>query len=96
MQALKSTRYVDTSCRAMAALKESPHDVYLIHLVRLQQKADKVGDVLYNDDLDPLSGMMPSNSFSISMLEKEVADIDPMKRASISQASLLDMSHKIL
>lgn len=90
------TKYVDTCCQTLGELKESPNDVYLVHLVRLQQKAGRVGDILYNEDFDHLSGMTAPTSFSISMLGKEIEDTDPGLWSTIPQAPLLQLAHNVL
>jgi hypothetical protein len=92
IDALHFTKYADACCRALEEIVEYPSDVYLVHLVRLQQKADKIGEMLYSEDLDTTSGVTPPLAMGITALEKEIVNIGPSLPLDIPQACMLTPS----
>lgn len=96
MQALRFTNYAESCCRILENATNHPNDTYLVHVVRLQQRVERVGDILYSEDLDTVSGMNPPLAMIISSLEKEVSDATTGLPSNIRQTPLLQMSYRML
>ncbi|KAF2188998.1 hypothetical protein K469DRAFT_564970 [Zopfia rhizophila CBS 207.26] len=96
IEAVRFTRYTDKCCRILEEAMENPTDIYLVRLVRLQQKADRIGEILYTEELDTVSGMSAPLAMDISSLESEVLEIGRALPLEIPQAALLLISYNTL
>ncbi|KAF2687514.1 hypothetical protein K458DRAFT_415743 [Lentithecium fluviatile CBS 122367] len=97
--AAKFARYMEKFCQMLEVAQDQPSDAYLVQLVRLQQKADTIGEVIYDEELEYLSSMNAPLAIGIQSLEKEIFGMEPTLRAlplELAQTSLLQISYQSL
>ena len=79
---------MESCCETLEDVIEFSSDVYLVHLVRLQQKADRIGQMLYGDDIEPGTGIAAPIAMAITSLEQEINEIGPSLPLDIPQACI--------
>lgn len=85
LEGIRFTEYAGNCCRVLEEAGEHPSDSYLVRLVRLQQQADRIGRILYTEDLEGFTRTSASMSLAISSLEKEVAELEYLTVTDIPQ-----------
>ena len=75
---MKPTNYIDNCCRILGEVQEYPSDVYLVQLVYLQKKVERISQLLYSDDSSAGYTMNASLAIGITSLEKEIKEALPI------------------
>jgi hypothetical protein len=88
LEGIRFTKYADNCCRVLEQAAEYPSDSYLVRLVRLQQQADRIGRILYTDDLEGTTSTSASTSLAISSLEREIAELEYLTVIDIPQQGI--------
>ncbi|KAF2865948.1 hypothetical protein BDV95DRAFT_585460 [Massariosphaeria phaeospora] len=96
METIKFTRYADRCCRALAEAKEFPSDIYLVHLARLQQKAARVGEMFYSEELEDVTGMTAPLTMGMSLIEQEITAMGQTLHLDLVEFPLLQISYQTL
>ncbi|KAF2731137.1 hypothetical protein EJ04DRAFT_554959 [Polyplosphaeria fusca] len=96
LEGIRFTKYAEICCQVLEEAKQYPSDAYLVRLVRLQQQADKVGRLLYSNDLEPWDGMSGPMSLTISSLEKETLELGSLVQFNLPQADILSLTYEVL
>ncbi|OJD12108.1 hypothetical protein AJ78_07244 [Emergomyces pasteurianus Ep9510] len=92
---MRFSKYADQCCHILQEAMEYPTDSYLVHLVRIQQIADRIGATVYSENLMGSFAVNESAAtpLAISSLEKEVQvmgdKISEMQHLVIPPASYL-------
>ncbi|KAF2689106.1 hypothetical protein K458DRAFT_292127 [Lentithecium fluviatile CBS 122367] len=88
------SRYADQCCRILESTMEYFGDAYLVRLVHVQRKIDKIRDILYTEDSVYMSGMSIPLVMGVSSLEQELQTLEDSLPPAVGVAQLLYLSHQ--
>ncbi|KAF4974577.1 hypothetical protein FZEAL_8549 [Fusarium zealandicum] len=96
MIAMPSKPSIDEGCLVLERDMQFPSDIYLVHLVRVQQVANSVSATLYQDLDDHGSNASSTTLMAVSHLEKEIEKVRATFRPGLPHQPLLMMSYYLL